>query len=333
MTFFAREVTRRGQVRHSDTTSAISMCKPLRNLSANARSSGIVYRMTRPLRLEFAGALYHVTSRGDRRSTIYRDDTDRIAWQAVLALVCERYHFVIHSFCQMNNHYHLLVETVEANLSQGMRQLNGVYTQHFNRRHKLVGHVLQGRYKAILVQKETYLLELARYIVLNPVRAHMVTSPDDWHWSSHHYFLDDVAPPCWLACDWLLSQFGDTREEAIANYSRFVAAGMKEASPLARTCHQILLGDDAFISTHQQSQHIEAARDTPRSQRRAVTLSLEQFRARYRDRDEAMARAYLSTAFTMYHIAAAFRVSSKTVSRAVSAFAKAQLAADRNDQG
>ncbi|MGK5061001.1 transposase [Janthinobacterium sp. LB3P112] len=95
--------------------------------------------MTRPLRLEFAGALYHVTSRGDRRGAIYRDDTDRLAWQEVLELVCERHHFVVHSFCQMSNHYHLLVETVEANLSQGMRQLNGVYTQHFNRRHKLAG--------------------------------------------------------------------------------------------------------------------------------------------------------------------------------------------------
>ena len=168
-------------LRTSDTTSAMPMSKPPRNLSANASGSDNVYRMTRPLRLEFPGALYQFTSRGDRRGTIYRDDTDRLAWQEVLALVCERYHFVVHNFCQMSNHYHLLVETVEANLSQGTRQLNGVYTQHFNRRHKLVGHVLQGRYQAILVQQENYLLELARYIVLNPVRAHMVVSPDDWY--------------------------------------------------------------------------------------------------------------------------------------------------------
>ncbi|MGK5060468.1 transposase [Janthinobacterium sp. LB2P49] len=307
------------------------MCKPLRNLSANAHSSGIVYRMTRPLRLEFAGALYHVTSRGDRRGAIYRDDADRLAWQEVLELVCERHHFVVHSFCQMSNHYHLLVETVEANLSQGMRQLNGIYTQHFNRRHKRVGHALQGRYKAILVQKENYLLELARYIVLNPVRAHMVTSPDDWYWSSHHYVLDDAMPPCWLTRDWLLSQFGATRDEAVANYSRFVAAGIGETSPLIHTCHQMLLGDDAFVSAHQQSQRSDAFKDTPRQQRRAVTLSLAQYQVRYSDRDEAMARAYLSTAFTMSHIAAAFHVSSKTVSRAVSAFNTAQLAANRDD--
>lgn len=234
----------------------------------------------------------------------------------------------MHSFCQMTNHYHLLVETVEANLSQGMRQLNGLYTHHFNRRHKLVGHVLQGRYKAILVQKENYLLELARYIVLNPVRAHMVVSPDTWPWSSHRFFLDDAAPPCWFARDWLLSQFGATRDEAVPAYCRFVAAGMGEASPLSRICHQILLGDEAFVSAHQQSQRSAAFKDTPRQQRRAVALSLGQYKALYYNSDEAMARAYLSTAFTISHIAAAFHVSSRTVSRAVSEFSKDQLSAD-----
>lgn len=191
----------------------------------------------------------------------------------------------------------------------------------------------QGRYKAILVQKENYLLELTRYIVLNPVRAHMVESPDDWYWSSHHYVLDNVVPPFWLTRDWLLSQFGATRDEAVANYSPFVAAGRGETSPLAHTCHRMLLGDDAFVSAHQQSQRSNAFKDTPRQQRRAVALSLAQYKALYNNRDEAMARAYLSTAFTMSHIAAAFHVSSKTVNRAVSAFNKAQLAADRDGKG
>lgn len=127
--------------------------------------------MTRPLRLEFAGALYHVTSRGDHRGSIYFDDTDRLAWLDVLATVCARFNFVVHSYCQMTNHYHLLIETIDGDLARGMRQLNGAYSQHFNRRHGLVGHVFQGRYKAILVQKESYLMELARYVVLNPMRA------------------------------------------------------------------------------------------------------------------------------------------------------------------
>ncbi|MEQ5837697.1 transposase [Marinobacter sp. NFXS9] len=121
--------------------------------------------MARPLRLEFAGALYHVTSRGNRREMIYESDDDRRAWLSILDEVCETFNWVCHAYCLMGNHYHLLIETPEGNLSKGMRQLNGVYTQVFNRHHGRVGHVFQGRYKAILVEKDSYLLELCRYIV------------------------------------------------------------------------------------------------------------------------------------------------------------------------
>jgi REP element-mobilizing transposase RayT len=283
--------------------------------------------MTRPLRLEFPGALYHVTSRGDRRNPIYRDDGDRRAWLKVLGLVCERHHFVIHSFCQMTNHYHLLIETAEANLSQGMRQLNGVYTQHFNWRHSLVGHLFQGRYKAILVQKESYLLELSRYIILNPIRAKMVSSLDDWKWSSHRYFVGQESPPSWLDRDSLLGQFGNTHTTAVSAYRAFVLAGVNEASPLAATRHQLLLGDDAFVSEHQQLQRSDELAENVREERRAVTLPLAEYQARYADRDEAMARAYLSTAFTMPKIASAFGVSTKTVSRAVAVFEKTERGA------
>jgi REP element-mobilizing transposase RayT len=119
--------------------------------------------MARPLRLEFAGALYHVTARGDGREDIYRADGDRRLFLDVLGEVWERFNWTVHAYCLMTNHYHLLVETPDANLAKGMRQLNGVYTQRFNRIYERVGHVFQGRYKAILVQKQTYLLELARY--------------------------------------------------------------------------------------------------------------------------------------------------------------------------
>jgi putative transposase len=110
--------------------------------------------MARPIRIEYAGALYHVTSRGDRREDIYLSDEDRDDWLSVLDQTCKRFNWVIHAYCQMSNHYRLLVETIEGNLSRGMRQLNGVYTQRFNRRHNQVGHLFQGRYKPILVQQE-----------------------------------------------------------------------------------------------------------------------------------------------------------------------------------
>ena len=118
--------------------------------------------MARPLRIELAGGVYHVTSRGDRREDIFLTDDDRRAWLKLLGDVCERFNWVCHGWCQMTNHYHVVLETVEANLSQGMRHLNGVYTQYANRAHGRVGHVFQGRYKAILVEKDAYLLELAR---------------------------------------------------------------------------------------------------------------------------------------------------------------------------
>lgn len=135
-----------------------------------------------PLRIEFSGALYHVTSRGDGQKDIYLNDLDRREYLSVLSEVCKRFNWTVHAYCLMSNHYHLLLETPDGNLSQGMRQLNGVYTQRFNRNHKRVGHVFQGRYKAIIVQKDTCLLELARYIVLNPVRAGMVHAAKDWPW-------------------------------------------------------------------------------------------------------------------------------------------------------
>jgi putative transposase len=273
--------------------------------------------MTRPLRLEFAGALYHVTSRGDHREAIYRDDIDRAAWLQTLALVCKRFNFVIHSYCQMTNHYHALVETPEGNLSQGMRQLNGLYTQHFNRRHQLTGHLFQGRYQAILVQKESHLMALARYVVLNPLRARMVRSLDEWPWSSHRYLTNDGNPPEWLATDWLLGQFGLTRSQAIRRYRQFVLDGVGADSPFKLVSHRLILGDAAFIERHRNCARDESLHDISKEHRRAVAWTLDEYRRTFPDRDQAMASAYFSTAFTMAKIAEFFGVSQRTVNRAV----------------
>ena len=133
--------------------------------------------MARPLRLLYPGACYHVTARGNERKPIFRDDTDRRRFLERLAAVVARYRLVLHAYVLMRNHYHLLVETSEGNLAAALRQLNGVYTQDFNRRHRRAGHLLQGRYKALVVEKDSYLLELTRYIHLNPVRVGEVTEP------------------------------------------------------------------------------------------------------------------------------------------------------------
>ncbi|WP_377705154.1 transposase [Pseudoduganella sp. UC29_71] len=251
---------------------------------------------------------------------MYLDDKDRLAWLAILARVCKRFNFVVHAFCQMGHHYHLFVETVEGNLSRGMRQLNGVYAQHFNRRHQLVGHLFQGRYHAILVQKEAYLLELARYLVLNPVRANMVQSPAEWPWSSYAYMLGNKEPPEWLDTDSILSRFSSIRIKAVQAYIEFVAAGSGLGSPLLSVSHQLLLGDAEFVERYR-----EWATDVPlsglsKTQRRLAALTLEEYKQRYPDRDEAMAKAHFSTVFTMAQIAEFFKVSVRTVSRAVEKF-------------
>ncbi len=178
--------------------------------------------MARPLRIEFAGALYHVTSRGNAQGDIFFTDDDRHAFLAILGKVCGRYNWLCHAYCLMGNHYHLLVETPEGNLSKGMRQLNGVYTQYVNRRHGRVGHLFQGRFKGILVQKEAYLLELTRYIVLNPVRAGMVKKPEAWPWSSYRATVGLSKKMDFLCTDGLLSAFAEKRRKAAKAHARFV---------------------------------------------------------------------------------------------------------------
>jgi len=276
--------------------------------------------MTRPLRLEYAGALYHVTSRGDRRDDIYVDDDDREEWLQVLGHVCSRYNWVIHAYCQMANHYHFLVETADGNLSKGMRQLNGLYTQRFNRRHGLSGHLYQGRYKAILIQKENYLLELTRYVVLNPLRADMVQKLEDWPWSSYLATINAVSAPEWLDVDWLLGQFGKQRKSAIRAYVKFVVEGEGLPSPLEQTRHQLLLGDDDFVGQHKQNKKPEVLREISKAHRRVLALSLDEYKQNHPNRNEAMARAYLSSAYSMAEIGEYFGVHYMTVSRAVRKF-------------
>jgi len=170
--------------------------------------------MARPLRIEYAGALYHVTSRGDRQEAIFDDDQHRTAFLNVLGEVISRFRWRCHAYCLMGNHYHLMIETPEGNLTEGMRQLNGVFTQWSNRRHKRSGHVFQGRYKAILVDRDSYFLELARYIVLNPVRAAMVKHPKQWKWSSYGATSGAAEAPAWLTTEDLLAEFGKRRAAA-----------------------------------------------------------------------------------------------------------------------
>lgn len=275
--------------------------------------------MARPLRIEFAGALYHVTSRGDRREAIYEDDTDREMFLNVLAETVDRYNWICHAYCLMTNHYHLVIETVEGNLSQGMRHLNGVYTQASNRSHGRNGHLFQGRFKGILVDKSAYLQELSRYVVLNPVRAGMVGRPEEWHWSSYNAMMGDVPIPKWLAVKGLLSQFGSSVKKARQQYKQFVFAGVGQGL-WDDLRHQIFLGDEAFVERVQGKMQVDGdALTVPQIQRRPPAPALEVIAEEYSDRNRAISAAYATGSYSYREIAEYFRVHLSTVGRIVRA--------------
>lgn len=198
--------------------------------------------MARPLRLQFPGALYHVTARGNARQKIYLDDEDRHLYLDRLGKEITQQGWRCYAYCLMDNHYHLLIETPEPTLVSGMRRLNGVYTQAFNRRHGRVGHLFQGRYQAIVVDKDAYVLELCRYIVLNPVRAKAVTRPERWPWSSYPATVGKSAAPSWLAVEEVRALFPSR-----GAYRRFVEEGIGQDSPWAGLRGQIYLGREDFL--------------------------------------------------------------------------------------
>lgn len=205
--------------------------------------------MARPLRIEYPGAFYHVTSRGNHRQDIFVDGEDRERFLGILAHTARRYNWLCHAYCLMDNHYHLVIETPEGNLARGMRQVGAVYTQAYNRRHNKSGHLFQGRYKAILVEQESHLLEVVRYVVLNPVRASAAPLPEEWPWSSYRATCGmGEADPC-LNVDWVLGQFGEERPRAVKRFRSFVRDGVKAASPFDQVRGQVVLGGESFFET------------------------------------------------------------------------------------
>ena len=204
--------------------------------------------MARPLRLEYPGAVYHVTSRGNHRQITFPDDEHRTAFLGIMTTALRRFNMICHAYCLMDNHYHLLIETPEGNLSQGMRQVNGVYTQYFNRKGNKSGHLFHGRYKAILIEKDAHLLEVVRYVLLNPVRAGMVSEVGDYAWSSYRGMCGLEQPhPC-LSTAWVNDMFG-TGRRGTAGLQQFVADGLGEESPWTKVTAQVILGSASFCSS------------------------------------------------------------------------------------
>ncbi len=279
--------------------------------------------MARPLRIEYPGAVYHVTSRGNEKKAIFRDDSDRAAFLDTLHQVTLRYHWLCHAYCLMGNHYHLLIETPDGNLSLGMRQLNGIYTQWFNRRRKRAGHLFQGRFKAVIIQKDSHLLEACRYVVLNPVRANAVDDPRKWPWSSYGATAGlKEAHPC-LTTDWILGQFASRRKTAQAAYRKFVKEGMKVESLWKDLRAQSILGEDDFaesLANHVKGK--ERIADIPKSQRFSARPPLDRIFGERElhdrnERDVRIAEAVEKHGYTQKEIADHLGLHFTSISRVV----------------
>jgi REP element-mobilizing transposase RayT len=290
--------------------------------------------MSRPLRIEFPGAVYHVTARGNRREAIFIDDADRASLLDLLAQGLERFDASALAYCLMGNHYHVVLQTRQANLSRLMRHVNGVYTQRFNRRYDKVGHVFQGRFKAIVVDTDAYLLTLCRYVELNPVRAGLAQRPQDWAWSSCRAHVGSAAVPPWLDTRTVGAQLlgrecrtADEVAQAARRYASLLAAEPALQLWPGALQRQIYLGDDGFVGRMQALAAPTAveATEVPRGQRRAPrgagadASAAELWSTPTPARTEALWRAYRHEGVTMTALAARCGLSVSRVSRLVAA--------------
>jgi REP element-mobilizing transposase RayT len=268
--------------------------------------------MARPLRIQFPGGVYHVISRGNARQAIFDDDADRQRFLRALNLAASTLGWRLFAYCLMTNHYHLCVETPGPTLARGMRDVNGTYAQGFNRRHGRVGHLFQSRYAAIVVEKDSHLLELARYIVLNPVRAGLCASAGDWPWSSYRVTLGQTARWIAVSSEVILRQFSPNLREARAGYERFVAAGTPASTPSRQSPSVVVAGSESFglaLASHIQGPTVEV----PREQRRL--RSLREFEQEASSRDEAIRRAHESGSYSYVEIGRHFGLHYSTVSK------------------
>jgi REP element-mobilizing transposase RayT len=235
--------------------------------------------MARPLRIIFPGAFYHITARGNERKAIFKSKRDCEKFLEYLETASERYHAVIHAFCMMDNHYHLLLETPSGNLSQIMRHINGAYTTYFNVKRARSGHLFQGRYKAILVERDEYAKELSRYIHLNPVRAKRVEAPEDYLWSSYNFYIGKKKSPEWLRREFILDYFGSKASASEKEYRKFVQSllGQQYDNPLRDVVGLVLLGSQDFINFIKQKfiSSREPDKDLPTLRQLVPRVSME----------------------------------------------------------
>jgi len=276
--------------------------------------------MSRPVRIEFPGAHYHVTSKGASDQQIFADDVDRATFLDGINTVVVRFGWLIHSYVLMDNHYHLIVECPQANLSKGMRQLNGVYTQHFNRRHGQGGPLFQGRFRSILFEARLYLLPLCRHIELNPVRLGASTTPQKYRWSSFRASVGAAKSPAWLHTEARLKKFESADDPGLM-YREYVKAGIDAESPLTNRSAQVLLGSPKFLNEMQpilNGEKLAKRGPVKVGRRRSLSALFKNIQDKSRgERNELIRLAHLEHAYTLMEVGDALGLHYTTVSKVI----------------
>ena len=275
--------------------------------------------MARPLRPEYAGAVYYISSVGNRGQSVFQNSADGNAWIEVLEGVCGRFGCRCFGYCLMSDGYHLVIETPKPNLSKAIRQLNGVYTQRSNRLHDTDGHVFRGRYKSIVVQREEYLLPLMAHIFLLPLRAGFVKHPSQFKWSSCRYLYGKDGVPEYVDLEWFSEGFSSDTD----NFDEFLDKNHSR-DVVSETRKQIYLGDDKFIELVQEkTSKASKSKDIPRYQvTKPVSSLINGFARSGNSREEAIAKTYLTGDYTLREVADAVSVHYSVVSKIVSEYEK-----------
>ncbi|MBI5194784.1 MAG: transposase [Nitrospirae bacterium] len=232
--------------------------------------------MARPLRIEYEGALYHIAARGNERNPIYRGEGDYQKFLEILSKLPLRYGIILHGYVLMENHYHLLIETPKGNITKTMHWLNATYTGFFNQKYKRAGHLFQGRYKGLLIEKERYLVAVSRYIHLNPVRALMVRKPEGYRWSSYTEYIGKEKKSKWLRCDWILGQYSLDDTRARKQYKAFVEEGLTlNENPFKELKGRLILGNEDLINGIKKRIKLKRHREIPESKRLVKSIKYE----------------------------------------------------------
>ncbi len=277
--------------------------------------------MARPLRIEFPGAFYHITSRGNKRHNIFTNHEDRNLWINILAKVVKIHGWICYAFCLMDNHYHLVIQTPHGDLSKGMRDLNGMYTQFFNETHQTTGHIYQGRYKAFVIEKGEYFFEAIRYTVLNPVRANMVKHAKEWPWSS--YKVTAYGNKMYPFVDQKLiskhfSRYSKTENLSRERFRKFVQEGIDKDSPFKDARHGTILGSDRFMfEIWEQYVEKEEEPEVKLDERRIARPSLEEIFKEVKtmqERNDAIVFARMRCRYSITAIAKHLKMHRSTVS-------------------